>query len=98
MDVRGVHTGEANAYKETDNSPSLSVRHHRRDGFTVSHNTRQSTSKLALDAQLGGRSSIYGATSSVVVDSGFHGGEEVLWLRSRLLATPGSRSISSQIF
>lgn len=30
---------------------SSSVRHHHPDGVTVSHNTRQSTSKLAIDAK-----------------------------------------------
>ena len=70
MDIGFISLLSAPLAAFSENSPSLSVRHHRRDGFTVSHNTRQSTSKLALDAQLGGRSSIYGATSSVVVASG----------------------------
>lgn len=51
----------------SSNSLSLSVRHHHRDGVTVSHNTRRSTSKLAIDAQHGSRSSICLAIYSVFV-------------------------------
>lgn len=44
---------------------SLSVRHHHRDGVTVSHNTRQSTGKQAIGAKHGGHTIIYWAICSV---------------------------------
>lgn len=51
------------------NNLRLGIRHHR-DGVTVSHNTRLSTSKLANDAEHSGRNSISLAIWRSRVDNG----------------------------